>query len=260
MNAGNLNSLYLPSELQGGGLILDFSNASVQHAGGVSYGNKSEQEEPRILGYFDSPETDFEIIHHGMTIKKPGETYIALPECFDYALPLVNRAARDYLATVSAHKFSQATMDFVVQRNVVEPDQAHRPNFSTFHTHPEAEFIYSFNDSLPTVYRDQHSDMISPENALIRFGGKVSHSGRLNHTEGPINRLWGALAVYSVRPPSRWQNNRSENSIFFKLAKDAAHFAEFKQAATQRLAESRNFRSLEEPQTLREYAGLEPNL
>lgn len=215
-----------------------------------------------IASYEDEPQDNLpDFGASGMIVKRVGDMHLALPEIFDFALGRVNVAANDALKLYGPELFKEAEMLLIVQRTDIEPQEAHRQPFASWHDHlsggQNIDMIYSFSNTLGTESRlSTHKgrriepvEMTTPNARLMRIGGEVAHRSQRNESEQDIRREWGALTI-NIKPSDnrRARNFLSTNRTMVKP--DDPNFGEFKAKAAKILGDDFSVQAYEKPKTL----------
>ena len=283
----NLDTRYFESHPSDRGLVLDFAQAATDlpsatgaefveafdwRVRSASLSDASAQErrrrdaETQIIAFCDDePQEDLpDITCNALSVKKPGDLHICLPDVFDFALSRINCAAADALRLFGAERFERTSMLFIVQRTDVEPDTCHRPHISHWHDHlsngQNMDMVYLFHNVLGTENRFFHHngeainavELVAPDNSLSRIGGEIVHRPQQN--EGAtLRREWGAL-ILNIKPQAvrRRELPRSMNSV--AIERGSTHFDAFKDAASRILDGDKRLHPLPSPQTLIDHA------
>lgn len=269
------------------GLILDFRDAASQlpEAAGEKYVHatdwrltstfsrdpeaqklRNKDAETRIIALCDdiSQEELPDFTFSAMTVKRPGDMHLAIPDILGFTLSRVHAAAFDALKLYGPDIFEKAKMSFIVQRTDIEQGETHRPHVSQWHNHisggENTDMVYLFHNVLGTENKlSSHNGasispvtIIAPDYSLSRVGGEIIHRPQLNDGD-ELRREWGALIV-NIEPAqqTRMRNNSgSFNNVM--VTRDHSNFERFKEKADQVLDEDARLHVLPAPETLIDY-------
>ena len=155
-----------------------------------------------------------DITSHGIQIKPACSSKIYLPACFGFAAQMSSFVANDALSLLGEERFTNSEIMFILQRNNIPKNKAHRPDFSGWHDHMKEpgkiDLIYSFSDTLPTEFQSEGESLFSHENSLVRFGAEIIHRSRENVAVDDLRRTWGAY-VLRLAPHERERRSEGDN-------------------------------------------------
>ena len=239
-----------------------FSSSDGKSLADLKHQRSIDAETHIIAAYDAEPQDDLpDFGASGMVVKRKGQMHLAMPEIFDFALSRVNAAAQDALKLYGPEQFKDAEMLLIVQRTDIEPQEAHRQPFASWHDHlsggQNIDMIYSFSNTLGTESklsthqgrRIEPVELVTPNARIMRIGGEIAHRSQRNVTEHDIRREWGALTInFKPSDNRRAQNFLSTNATMVKP--DDPRFEGFKEKAAKILGDDFSVQAYEKPKTL----------
>lgn len=190
------------------------SDQSAQKAYGEPLAKMREFARPTVLGYTPEIGNGPEITASGIVIKNKNSFDIAVPQCFADLLPIADYTARDVLGLYGPEGFEKAAIQLVVQRTVMEPNEAHRKPFAGWHDHMSErrvaaiDLVYAFSDVLPTEFKISGQEKTTEPESLTRFGAEFLHRSPTNKGDSPLQRTWGGLIVIPHDSPNILATNQ----------------------------------------------------
>ncbi|MBL4803726.1 MAG: hypothetical protein JKY71_02585 [Alphaproteobacteria bacterium] len=184
------------------------SDQSAQKAYGEPLAKMREFARPTVLGYTPGIGDGPEITASGIVIKNKNSLEIAVPQSFADLLPIADYTARDLLGLYGPEGFEKAAIQLVVQRTVMEPNEAHRKPFAGWHDHMSErkvaaiDLVYAFSDVLPTEFKINGQEKTTAPESLTRFGAEFLHRSPTNKGDSPLQRTWGGLIVIPHDSPN----------------------------------------------------------
>lgn len=204
-NPGSVNNFTINNDH--GGTTWSFNNAATNWCAEPNPLTASKSDfthsKPVILGEIPDVIGDNTIVHDGIKIKTSGSLDLGIPACLNFTAGAALFVTRDLMALYGFKRFKECEIGLVVQRTLVEPDDASRPNFSKWHDHLKEinplNLTYQFSDVLQTEVQTPDGKAIqAPDRSLIRMGGGIVHRSQTNLTGQAKLRTWGAFLIYDT--------------------------------------------------------------
>lgn len=187
--------------------------------GGHPYHEKRVFARPTIIGTLANISQGPDITASGVVIKPGDSLQLSVPKGLDEFVAAAHHVIEDVQSLYGEAGLKQATVQLIVQRTDIAPQDAHRKNFADWHTHlgfdrrrPSAiDLIYGFADALPTEFLHNGQEVKTGSHALTRFGAEYQHRSPRNQTDRSLKRTWGAFIVYPHHDPNYAAPNNSRN-------------------------------------------------